>query len=169
MSGIDKNKAMEAADSLLRGEGLNHSSFCRALDINPKHLKAKNAVKPLYDEMLQLFGDAIEKQGFDWFIAKSDEKKAEEAAKASEVESVKRTEPEPQPEAWKVKSLEGENDRLKKEVAGLKAELAKQVGVEVKEPLTCIYHKDFPDGRTVKKSEADKLLKEGWVDHPDDI
>ena len=58
---------------------------------------------------------------------------------------------------------------MRAEIDRLKAELAKHKGVEVKEALTCIYHKDSPDGRTVKKSEADKLLKEGWVDHPDDV
>lgn len=59
-----------AAFQLLSGEGLNHSSFTRALKMDSDKISDKELTKETYDLILKNLGDKIHKQGHDWFFVK---------------------------------------------------------------------------------------------------
>jgi hypothetical protein len=60
------------AEKLLKGEGLNFSSFIRAHGKDPKNQKVKKDLKGEYNELLEYYQDKYEgkiyKQGHDWFL-----------------------------------------------------------------------------------------------------
>ena len=60
------------ARALLSGEGLNHSSFTRALGLDSKKPVDRKKTRPEYDAILEKYKDKIKKQGNDWFWTESE-------------------------------------------------------------------------------------------------
>jgi len=56
------------AEKLLKGEGLNFSSFIRAHGKNHKDQRIKKELRPYYDAILKDYEGKIYKQGHDWFL-----------------------------------------------------------------------------------------------------
>lgn len=63
---VDMDRARKVADDLLKGEGLNHSSWMRGMGLDKGKDRKKS--KPVYDEIFNSFDGRINKQQNDWFF-----------------------------------------------------------------------------------------------------
>jgi site-specific recombinase XerC len=144
--------SLEIAESLLQGEGLNHSSYIRALGLE-NNIKSKKDTKGEYEKILKSYEDVIEKQGHDWFYKKKEE-----------VQKVVTEDPK---EDLEKAELKRENSRLKQELSELKSQLDIK-NKPTNEPRAWRYHKTKPEGKIFYLSEIEEL-DSSWKDHPDKV